>query len=143
MRSLARIWRSPGAWIASRSGSHNRLGRRGERVARGWLRKSGYRILGSNLLTNAGEADLLCVAPDGLTIVLVEVKTRIASGGPRPEDAVGARKRATLRAVMQTLARANGWERSPRRIDVLAVEFPAGGRGKPAVRHHPAAVTDR
>ncbi len=122
-----------------------RLGRAGERLAAKTLRRAGYRVLGRNLHVPMGEADLLCLAPDRRTIVLVEVKTRIASDGsspfvaPPPEAAVHAEKRDKLRRILRHLVAANRWHDRPCRIDVVAIDWPAGG-GKPNVRHHADAV---
>ena len=127
------------------------LGRAGERAAARLLKRSGYRVLGRNVRVRIGEADLVCLAPDRRTIVIVEVKTRrmSATGAPTPppEVNVHARKRAKLVAVTRYLAKANGWHDRPVRIDVVAVEWPArGARGtsrRPVLRHHVGAVTGR
>jgi len=116
-------------------------GRSGEREAARTLRAKGYRILGRNVNVGWGEADLLCEAPDGDAIVLVEVKSRRAGeGGPfaSPETSVGVRKRRKLVALLGALARANGWEDRPKRIDIVAVEWDE--RGAARVRHHEGAV---
>ncbi len=120
-----------------------RVGRRGERIAAVHLKRAGYRILGRNLLLTFGEADILALAPDGLTIVLVEVKTRERPvDGPAltmtvsPEAAVTAEKHRKLVAILDCLTRANRWEDRPRRIDVVGVEWSASARSKPTVRHH-------
>jgi putative endonuclease len=117
------------------------LGRRGERLAARMLRRQGYQILGRNVRLSIGEADIVCVAPDRETVVVVEVKTRRRgeSISPRgnqmaPEASVHARKRRKLAAVARMLARANGWNDRPVRIDVVAIEWPEQGR--PTVRHH-------
>ena len=109
------------------------LGRRGERAAARWLRRERYRILARNVRIPGGELDLVCCAPDRRTIVVVEVKTRIAgASGPPPEANVGAEKRARLRRLAERLRRANGWEDRPIRIEVIAVEW--GANGRPSVR---------
>jgi putative endonuclease len=125
------------------------LGRRGERIAARFLRRQRYRILGRNLRVPMGEADILAVAPDRRTIVLVEVKTRtVSEGGSEagtvhfgPETAVTADKRATLDAILMHLSRANHWHDRPRRIDIIAVELPHGGT--PIIRHHVGSVQGR
>jgi putative endonuclease len=120
------------------------LGRAGERAAARLLKKKGYKVLGRNVRVRVGEADLVCVAPDRRTIVLVEVKTRLRGSGRSllgevvaPERSVGVDKRRKLRSVLGVLSRANGWGDRPKRIDVVAVEWPAAG-GKPELRHHEA-----
>jgi putative endonuclease len=122
------------------------LGRAGERAAARLLRRSGYRILGRNVRLEIGEADLVCLAPDRATIVVVEVKTR-RRGANRsllgeivpPEASVHSHKRRKLGAVARALARSNGWLERPVRIDVVAVEWPSDG-AKPTLRHHIDAV---
>jgi putative endonuclease len=122
------------------------LGRAGERQAARFLKRSGYRILGRNVRTRVGEADLVCEAPDGSTIVIVEVKTRArAEGQPHasaaidPEASVTAHKRRNLRAIAHTLRRANKWSDRPCRIDVIAVEWTSHDR-RPRIRHLVDAV---
>ncbi len=118
------------------------LGRAGERHAARWLRRRGYRTLARNLHVGVGEADLVCLAPDKRTVVIVEVKTRMASEdeqGFAPEVAVGAAKARKLVLVAQAAARKNGWESRPMRIDVVGVVWPE--RAKPRVRHIESAVT--
>ena len=121
------------------------LGRAGERAAARLLRRAGYRLLGRNVRVRIGEADLVCLAPDRRTIVVVEVKTRRAAPDAPgaiwlpPEANVHRRKRAKLIAVVRYLARANGWTARPLRIDVVGVEWPQ--RGRPVLRHHVGAVT--
>lgn len=136
-------------WLTAprpREPATRRLGRAGERLAARTLRRAGYRILGRNLHVPMGEADLLCLAPDRRTIVLVEVKTRITgplAGAtfvpPPPEASVHAEKRDKLRRILRHLVTANRWHDRPHRIDVIAIDWPADG-GKPDVRHHVDAV---
>ncbi|MCC6659438.1 MAG: YraN family protein [Phycisphaerales bacterium] len=124
--------------------AHLALGREGEREAERLLRRQGYRVLARNAVCPAGEADLVCEDPDGRTIVIVEVKTRRPGRGRsslRPEASVHSRKRRKLLAIARYLARANGWEGRPLRIDVVAVEWPAGLRARASARHHVSAVT--
>lgn len=116
------------------------LGRRGERLAARWLRRRGYRILGRNVRTGIGEADIVCLAPDRETLVIVEVKTREANRGgqPEPEASVGAAKRRKLRQVAGLIAKKPGLENRPVRIDVIGIDVPR--RGSPEIRHHESAV---
>ena len=102
-------------------------------------------MIGSNLRVPMGEADVLALAPDGETVVLVEVKTRRvemepgAYVSPPPEASITAHKREKLVAILRHLARANGWMRRPMRIDAIAVEWPR--EGEPTLRHHEGAVS--
>jgi len=120
------------------------LGPWGERVASRVLRRKGYRVIDRNVRTKLGEIDLLCIAPDRRTLVVVEVKTRLLPRDPgvrtpRPEDALTHAKRARLARLAQLEAKRRSMESSPVRIDVVAIERPR--TGKPVVRHHENAVT--
>lgn len=85
-----------------------------------------------------GEADLVCLDPDGTTVVIVEVKTRLRAGNARsdairPERSITARKRRKLREIAGHLARANAWQGRAWRIDAVAVEVFRDA--EPIVRH--------
>jgi len=134
-------------WIAllpgtptPRRGDHHALGARGERHAARYLRRQGYRVLARSLRVPAGEADLLCLAPDRRTIVLVEVKTRrpAPGRGRRPEAQVGRAKQHRLRAILASIIASNSWSDRPRRIDIVAIDWPKSGA--PQVRHFKSAV---
>lgn len=130
---LARWWHGEGRGRGAGSAS----GARGESIAERMLIAKGYRLLGRNLRLRRGEIDLLCLAPDGATIVVVEVKAREFSEGVRtPEAAITAHKQRKLRTLARDLVRANAWQNRPIRIDVVAVEL--GGAGE--CRHHEAAI---
>lgn len=104
------------------------------------MRKAGCRVLRRNLRVGVGEADLVCLAKDRRTLVIVEVKARRREGdaGPAPEAAVTKQKQAKLVRVAHAAASRLGMTGAPLRIDVVAVEFPA--RGRPVVRHYENAV---
>jgi len=124
--------------------SHIDLGRKGEHLAARYLSRRGYRLLGRNLHTAAGEADLLCEDPHTGAIVLVEVKTRRRSTAQRgvydPEHAVHVHKARRLLRIARCLRKANNWQHRPFRIDVIAVDFVPNAR-KPIIRHHTNAVS--
>jgi putative endonuclease len=122
------------------------LGRAGERASARFLRRAGYRVLDRNVRLDIGEADIVCLAPDRETIVIVEVKTRRRGAGRSilgetvpPEASVHQAKRRKLLAVARALASANGWKDRRVRIDVIGVEWPSDG-SKPTLRHHEGAV---
>ena len=129
------------------AGRRDPLGPKGERIAAKHLKKAGYRVVSRNLFTRAGEADLVCLTPDGRALVVVEVKARRWNGAPGevnrfpPELAIDGRKRRKLLAVAGALSRRKRWMGMPVRIDVVAVEIPQ--RGAAVVRHHEGAVGKR
>ncbi len=105
--------------------AHNRgRGKVGEDAAVRWLRKQGYRILERNVLSHAGEIDV--VARDGETLVFVEIKARgSAVYGPAVAAVGPAKQRRLCRAAALYLAvrRLSG----PCRFDVLGLDADGGG----------------
>lgn len=103
------------------------IGRLGERLAAGHLRRLGYEIVAANLrLPPWGEIDLVA-SKDG-ALALVEVRTRRgdAFGGAR-ESFSAAKRRRMLRAAQAYLA-SLGDDPPPARIDAIAVRFDRAGR---------------
>lgn len=132
VRSLFR--RRIPSWLG---GKRDPLGQEGEDAAVKLLRSGGYQILGRNVRTPAGEADILAQDPDRTTIVLVEVKARRVREGsalPPPEKSVHAAKRRRLIKIGKHLARANQWNDRGVRVDVIAVEWRQDQA--PELRHH-------
>ncbi len=97
------------------------LARRGEAAAALRLRQEGYRILESNHRSPLGEIDL--IAQDGDTLVFVEVKTRRASRGGSPKEAVTPRKQRRLSLLALEYLKARGLLDRPARFDVVAVSW--------------------
>ena len=119
--------------LGREAGGTAALGRRGERLAARHLKRQGYRILGRNLRSRLGEIDLAALAPDGRTLVIVEVKAG-RGRGPRPEVHVNGRKQRKLVALAVDLVRRHGLTDRPVRFDIVAVDWPHGQ--PPTVRHH-------
>ena len=96
------------------------LGRHGERKASAYLKKQGYRILGTNFRCKAGEVDI--IAADHETLVFVEVKTRSSDKFGTPQEAVTAAKLRTLRQVAHYYLRETDAPNTiPVRYDILAL----------------------
>ena len=106
------------------STSRQRLGKRGETVARRHLETSGYRILESNYRAKEGEIDL--VAEQDGALVFVEVRTRTGAAIGSPEESVTPAKRSHLVAAAQQYLQAHQAEDREWRIDLVAVEISAG-----------------
>ena len=129
--STASLWsrardRFLGRW---RGGS---LGARGERAASKWLRNRGYRLLERNRALGRDEADLVMLAPDGLTIVVVEVKSRRSDDTP-PESNITKTKRRHLSRIGARLLQDKRYADRPIRFDVVTVVWPE--RERPVIRH--------
>lgn len=107
------------------------VGRRGEELARGHLRRLGYKIVARNFTCPVGEVDL--IALDGDTLVFVEVKTLQQEAGIDPVEQVHAGKQAHIRRVARFYISAKQAEDMPARFDVLAVTM--GADGEPHIEH--------
>ncbi len=142
LAACSRLW----AWVCDQdtrfAGERDPLGLEGERLAAAFLKRSGYRIVSRNLVAPMGELDILAIEPDKCTIVAVEVKARRigpAAATPPPEAAITAHKRRKLVTVVDHLTRANGWNPTLVRIDVVAVEIGSAG-SPPTIRHWPGVI---
>jgi putative endonuclease len=126
-------WRT---WWRRLVSGHLALGRRGERVAARHLRGRGYRILRRNFRAAGVEADILALAPDAATLVIVEVKTR-SGDCIAAEDRIDRSKRFRLARLAAHLQRQPRHAGHAMRFDTIAVVY-APGR-VPTVRHIEAA----
>ena len=123
-------------------------GKRGEDAAALHLRRNNYRLLGRNLANRFGEIDIVALAPDGRTIVIVEVKARQVEHLPGddllPELHVNRHKQDKLVALASWFARKRKWTDRPIRFDVIGVDLlPEESGAKPVIRHHEAAFESR
>ena len=75
------------------------LGRKGERLAVKFMKKSGYKLVKRNFTTPFGEADAILLK-DGITVFL-EVKTRSNTLFGEPKDSVGYRKQEKYKKIAQ------------------------------------------
>lgn len=128
---LCRHWGLPLNGLRS-SRARQRLGLRGERVARNYLKRLGYRIIATRSQELLGELDL--VAVDAGTIVFVEVKTRRSEQAGSPAAAVDHRKQVRLARLALVFLKRHRLLEYPVRFDVVGVRWPAGSR-KPGIEH--------
>ena len=103
-----------------------RLGRRGEDIARRRLEADGYSIIRINYRARRLEIDLIA-EKDGV-LVFVEVRTRSAGGFGSPEESITAAKRSHLVKAAQAYLQEHEIEGREWRIDVVALEIDARGR---------------
>jgi putative endonuclease len=78
-------------------GEPRRTGLLGELYAGRYLRKKGYDIWAANYRTKAGEVDI--IAFDGVTVCVVEVKTRREGGYFPPSVAVDRKKEENVKSA--------------------------------------------
>ena len=108
------------------SSDRQRLGRRGEELARRHIEELGYTILEANYRAASGEIDL--VADHAGTLAFVEVRTRRGGAAGSPEESLTPRKRSHMTEAAMEYLQANGAEGQDWRIDLVAVEMAADGR---------------
>ena len=73
---------------------HNELGKLGEKMAKEFLEKKGYRIVETNWRYEKDEIDLIAWLNN--LLVIIEVKTRSTNYFGEPEEAVDQRKETFL-----------------------------------------------
>ena len=99
-----------------------RLGDFGERAARRFLRRNGYRIVKRNFVANSHEIDVIATDKDNL--VFVEVKTRTIGkenpNEPRPASSVNAEKQRSIISAARIYSAYNPTNKK-KRFDVIEV----------------------
>jgi len=115
------------------------LGRRGEKLARRHLKRSGMKILATNYRCPAGEADLIAFdrstrAEAGAeTVAFVEVKTRSSDEYTDPASAVNADKQRRLRKIAHYYLATHPAEGLNVRFDIVSIVIRDGQR--PQIDH--------
>ncbi len=105
------------------------VGRRGEEIARKFLKKRGYRILATNVRGYFGEIDIIARRKD--CHVFVEVRTRIGDAFGTPEESITKKKKDKMVAcALDYVASHRELEETSWRIDVVAIELDDAGRPK-------------
>lgn len=103
-----------------------KVGEIGEKLARNFLKKNGYRIRETNYRSHDGEIDIIAEKKDCL--VFVEVRTKTSSNFGSPEESITTAKKEKLIAL--ALAYLNSQKNMPSswRIDFIAVELNHKGK---------------
>lgn len=95
------------------------LGKTGESLAEGFLKKNGYKILARNFKTKIGEIDIIALDKD--TISFVEVKTRQTDRFGLPQEAIsGFKQRQISKAALAYLKDKNLLNKKAR-FDVVSI----------------------
>ena len=104
-------------------------GRMGEAITAEYLRRRGYRLLGTNYRSRFGEIDLIA-ARRGI-VAFVEVKLRANAGFAAALEQVGSAKQERIRKTALLWIAEHGEELQPR-FDVCEVYLPIGAQEKDA-----------
>ncbi len=102
-------------------------GIRGEKLAKHFLKKRGYRILETNYRCPEGEIDIVTKHKDSL--VFIEVRTKKSLEFGSPEESITLTKKERLRATASRYQQTHNDLPLLWRIDVVAVEL--NQKGKP------------
>jgi putative endonuclease len=110
------------------------VGRFGEELARRYLEKEGYLIVGSNIKLSYREIDIVCLK-EGL-LVFVEVKTRTSDFLGGAENALGSSKlRLLKKAAAQFVSQGADFYFRDIRFDFVAIDIDKASK-KAKVKHY-------
>jgi putative endonuclease len=98
----------------------------GEKLARDFLKKRGYRILETNYRCRRGEIDIVARHRDCLVFSEVRTKRNLAFG--TPEESISSAKKSRMRAAAYYYLQTHRDLPESWRIDVVAVELGADGK---------------
>jgi len=96
-------------------------GRLGEKLARDFLKKRGYRILETNYRSPHGEIDIIARQKDSLVFVEVRTKANLKFG--TPAESITSAKRNHMRAAAFHYLQNHDKLPELWRIDVVAIEL--------------------
>ncbi len=100
----------------------------GEKLAKDFLKKRGYRILETNYRCSEGEIDIIAKHKDFLVFTEVRAKTSLEFGSP--EESITPTKKGRMRATAFHYRQTHDNLPLSWRIDVVAVEL--NQKGKPS-----------
>ncbi len=93
----------------------------GEKLAKDFLKKRGYRILETNYRCPKGEIDIIARHKDSLVFIEVRTKTSLEFGSP--EESITPAKKERMRATAYHYRQTHNNLSPLWRIDVVAVEL--------------------
>lgn len=93
----------------------------GEKLARDYLEKHGYRIVETNYRCPEGEIDIVAQHQD--TLVFIEVRTKKSLEFGSPEESITPTKMKKLRTLADCYGQAHNNLPDAWRIDVMAIEL--------------------
>jgi len=95
------------------------IGKKGESIAVGYLKKQGYKIIEQNYRSKAGEIDI--IAREKKTLVFVEVKTRRSTSYGSPKWAVTLKKQKAISMAALYYLKMTNQTNADARFDVVSI----------------------
>jgi putative endonuclease len=102
---------------------HNATGKLGEKIARAYLEKKGYKIIEQNWGTKRGEIDI--IAEKRGCLVFVEVRTKVGERFGTPEETLDWKKRRKLVGNAKAYAAYQRYV-GPYRVDAICIVLSDG-----------------
>ena len=96
-----------------------KIGKLGEKIAKNYFRKKGYKILGQHYCLRGGEIDLI-VQKQGV-LIFVEVKTRTSDKFGTPEESINYFKQKSLSRAINNYLFKNDLKDLNCRVDVISI----------------------
>ena len=100
----------------------------GEKLAKDFLKKKGYRITEANYRSPEGEIDI--IARHGDSLVFIEVRTKTSREFGSPEESITLTKMGRIKATAAHYQQTHSNLPALWRIDVVAIEL--NPKGKPS-----------
>jgi putative endonuclease len=101
-------------------------GDKGEKEAKTFLKKKGYRIIETNFRCREGEIDI--IAQNKGTLVFVEVRTKTGAQFGSPEESVTVSKKAKLTTTALSYVSTHKGLPESWRIDFIGIELDKSGK---------------
>ena len=96
-----------------------KIGKKGEAIAVGYLKKQGYKIIEQNYRSKVGEIDI--IAREKKTLVFVEVKTRSSGSFGSPKYAITPKKQKAISMAALYYLKTNPQKDADARFDVVSI----------------------
>lgn len=97
---------------------HNETGKEGERLAREYLQRNGYKVLETNWRFKRDEIDI--IARDGNVLVFVEVKSTTSDAWGEPAGKVTVKKQKNITRAADAYVKSNELDMEVR-FDVISL----------------------
>ncbi|MDD5031558.1 MAG: YraN family protein [Patescibacteria group bacterium] len=97
------------------------VGKFGENLAKNYLLKKGYEIIGENVKISFQEIDI--IARQEKMLVFIEVKTRLSSAFGGAEDAFDFRKSGYLEKALESYIYKNNLDENLIRLDFISIDL--------------------